>query len=260
MSIRLVRWWLLSVLLVACTSAPETPTPQPTAPPATPTPAPTNTPVPTPEGTAQAYFAAWQQGDYADMYALLTPESQAALAAADFEKQYRDNLLIMSATALTPTVTSVNQAADEAQVLAHLTYSTQLVGALETDITLPLKHTGQSWGVVYSPAVIWPELVDGKQLYMVPFTPDRGVIYDREGVPMVQNADVYAVGLVPGEVTPEAEEAVITGLARLTGISTDALVARYQIAVPEQYMPVAEALVALVDERFGYLFNLPGVR
>ena len=34
------------------------------------------------------------------------------------------------------------------------------------------------WGVVYSPALIWPELVNGNQLYMVPFVPDRGTIYD----------------------------------------------------------------------------------
>jgi penicillin-binding protein 2 len=260
-SIRCVALWLLGLLLAACARASTpAPTPVPPAPTSTATPAPTPTPPPSPDGVAQAYLSSWQAGDYAAMYALLASESQAALSRDDFEKQYRDNLTILSAVAITPTVTSVSESADGAQVRAHLTYATLLIGTLETDVTLTLERSPSgAWGVVYSPALIWPELVDGKQLYMVPFIPGRGAIYDRDGQPMAQVADVYAVGWVPSEVAPEAIDTVITGLSRLSGLSVDALNAQYQFAVPGQYIPLTEALAQEIDRRYGYLRGLSGV-
>src|SRR5205823_5283276 len=86
--------------------------------------------------------------------------------------------------------------------------------AQETDATLPLARAGGHWGVVFNPAVIWPDLVNGQKLYMVPFVPDRGTIYDRNGVPMATLTDTMAIGVVPGEID-SSNDNTASGLSRL---------------------------------------------
>jgi penicillin-binding protein 2 len=197
------------------------------------------------------------------MYALLAPSSQAGMSAAAFEKLYRDNLTIMSASAVTPTITAVSDAngsgdANAAQAQAHLTYATFVVGTLETDVTLPLQRAGGRWGVVFNPAVIWPDLVNGQKLYMVPFVPDRGTIYDRNGVPMVTQTDAVAIGLVPSEIISD-DTSTADGLSRLLGIPVADIQARAGNAVPDQYLAVGETSAAELA-RLSFVQNLAGVR
>ncbi len=259
-----LRLLLAVMVLAACRGGP--PSPAPTAPPnvpasatpapATPSPA-TPTVPPTAEGAARAYLSAWQAGDYAAMYALLAPESQSAYPPDQFEQQYRANLAIMSTAAYTPTLGAVTETGAAAEAQAHLTYSTNLAGVLETDVTLPLAQADGRWGVVFGPAMIWPELVDGQQLYMVPFVPDRGTIYDRNGVPLVAETDAVALGVVPAEV--EDHEGVQAGLGRLLGVPSATIKARYEFAAPDLYLPLGEVSAAEFA-RFGYLANVAGVR
>jgi len=254
---------LLSFLLAACVQTTPLPSPNVTllpTDPVTQTPAPTPTPPPTPREAVEQYLSAWQANDYAKMYSLLAPESQSALTPADFEQQYRSALITMTVTAITSTITQLTESAEAAQAQVHLTYATVIVGALEADVTLPLKRTASGgWGVVFSPAILWPDLLDGNQLYMVPFVAHRGRLFDRSGQPLAQEADVYSVGVVPGEILPDDVEAVLNDLARLTGFNIDRLNLRYQNAAPDQYLPLSEAPADLVENRFSHLFSRSGV-
>jgi penicillin-binding protein 2 len=258
---RLISLWLMFALLGACTPSP-TATPTPTSPLPTPivvTTLPSPTPPPTPRSAAEAYLAAWQAGDYAAMYALLASESQSAIAAADFEKQYRDVMGAMTATVITATVTGADESGDSPQVHAHVKYTTVLVGTLEADITLPLKRTSAGWGVAFNPALIWPDLVNGQKLYMAPLRPDRGSLYDRNGAPMVKYTDAYAIGLVPGEI--EDEGAVQGGLGRLLGVPGERILARYEFAAPDQYLALAEVGADEVEaNRLDWVLGLAGVK
>src|SRR5437660_6617757 len=73
------------LLLVAACGVPELPGQAPTATVA----APTATAVPKrPEDAADAFFSAWQQGQYSAMYDLLSAEAQAATAKDVFLRRY----------------------------------------------------------------------------------------------------------------------------------------------------------------------------
>ncbi|MEK6574424.1 MAG: NTF2-like N-terminal transpeptidase domain-containing protein, partial [Chloroflexota bacterium] len=75
------------LLLTACgLVSSSTPTPEPTLP----NPGHTTTLPPNPEGTASAFLNAWAQKDYAGMYSLLSPLSQAAISQEDFVARYTD--------------------------------------------------------------------------------------------------------------------------------------------------------------------------
>ncbi len=220
--------------------------------------APTDTPPLGARGTAVLFLAAWKNSDYAGMYALLAPDSRAAISAADFEQVYRKNLDIMSATIYTPTVTNMIETGDRAEAQAHLTYATRLVGTLEIDVKFPLQHSDERWGVVFVPAMIWPELVDGNQLYMVPFVPDRGILYDRNGVPMVTTTDAVAIGVVPNEISTE-DDSVAKSLSRLLGTSAADIRALYENAIQDQYVPLGEVSAEELS-KMSFVQGLPGLR
>jgi penicillin-binding protein 2 len=259
-SIRGLGWCWLIGLLAGC--RPAAPTVAPTG--ILPTPrvaatAPsTPTPLPTPRAAAEAYLSAWQRGDYAGMYRLLAPESQSAISAEDFANQYREVLGTLTADGIAAEVRGVSEGADASQVQVRVRFTTALTGALEAEIGLPLKRTGEAWGVLYSPAIIWPDLVNGQRLYMAPLRPDRGTIYDRNGAPMATHAEAYALGLVPGEIQDEA--AVQEGLGRLLGVPRASILKRYEFAAPDAYLPIAEVGADEIGSDFEYLFNLPGLR
>lgn len=248
------------LLLVGCRAEPTTPTP--TLPPpiiTTATAAASVTPAPPPLTAAEtvaAYLQAWQAKDYAAMYQYLTPASQAARSLADFTFQYTHTLDIMTATGVTATVTAVTDTAGAASV--HLVYPTVLIGVVETDVTFTLEKNADQWGIVFQPALLWPDLVDGKQLYMVPFVPDRGILYDRNGVPMVEMAEVYAVGMVPAELEPESR--VPGTLAVLFGIPAPLLQARIDAAAPDQYLAIGEIAKNDIPTRYEWLIGAPGTR
>ncbi len=94
---------------------------------------------------------------------------------------------------------------------------------------------------------------------MVPIIPDRGAIYDRNGQPLaVGGVPAYAVGLVPG-LLGESPDGVV-GVSRLLEIPVELINRELAVAVPDQYLSLGEAPGELVDARFGYLFNIPGVQ
>ncbi len=55
------------------------------------------------------------------------------------------------------------------------------------------------------------------RLRVVPELPARGLIYDRNGVQLVQNVPIFSAGVVPADVPAEALLPVVAELQRLTG-------------------------------------------
>ncbi len=254
---------VMVALLAACGGSPTStpaantlPTPivsTPTVPFTTPTPAELSTP----EIALAAYLEAYSEQDFARLVELVTPESRGD--SVDAFVQGLNGLVgdTLTATAIEARPGAVTTDGATATATVDLRYQTALVGELNTTVSIPLQRDSGSWHVVYSPAVVWPDLVTGQQLLMVVLASDRGSILDRNGVPMVENTSAYAVGFVPGELEQDSDG--VGGVARLFDIPVDVLNVRLANAVPEQYLSIGEAPASVVDARFGYLFNIPGV-
>ncbi len=225
----------------------------PTVPPATPTPAELSTP----DLALAAYLEAYSAQDFPRLAQLVTPDSLGESPEAF--QQALGKLLgdTLTATTIGTHVSAMTVDGATATATVDLKYTTALVGELNTTVSIPLRQDSGAWHIVYSPAVVWPDLVNGQQLLMVVLTPDRGPILDRTGTPMVENISAYAVGFVPGEL--EEDSPGVGGVARLFGIPVDVLNVRLANAVSEQYLSIGEAPASVVDSRYGYLFNVPGV-
>jgi hypothetical protein len=222
------------VLLVAGCSAPaQPPTPiPPTAPP------PTATPVPKrPEDAANAYFGAWQQGQYSAMYDMLTADAQASIAKGAFVTRYtniHDGIgeLKLSAQATGP-------AGSDAGVPFHVTRTVAVFGDVAEDNWLPLAQDASgSWKVAWTPGLIFKGLTSSNKVAVSPDVPKRGRILDRNGKALADNGAILSVGVVPGQIKDEA--AMLQALSDALGIPPDTIKQRYQGGQPDWFMPITD--------------------
>ena len=129
------------------------------------TPLPTVAP-PSPEATAAAFLSAWQAGQYADMYRLVSPPVQAAMDVENFTARYQEALQAATVLTITTQLQAALREGDHAYVAFQLTLETALVGALSTDVVMPLGLYDQQWRVDWDEGLIWPQLAGGHYFQM----------------------------------------------------------------------------------------------
>jgi penicillin-binding protein 2 len=243
-------------LLISCNGTP-------TAAPVTPTstsipifpPTPTSLP-PSPDATAATFLNAWKAGDYAEMYARLSPESRAAIDIDGFTQRYQNALSNATVLTVTTRLQSTLREEDRAQVAFHLELDTALVGSLITDTIMTLSlHEGQ-WWVNWNAGVIWPQLADDHYFRMDYSIPIRANIYDRNGLALAAEGTIVTVGVIPGQI--EDEEAVLETLVPVTGLPREEIRGKYASAPAEWKVPIAD-ISADVSVDYNDSLSIPGI-
>jgi penicillin-binding protein 2 len=64
----------------------------------------------------------------------------------------------------------------------------------------------------------YQERAENNRLRVVPVMPSRGLIFDRNGIPLVENAPRFSVGIVPADLPREKEPQVLPQLEALAGV------------------------------------------
>ncbi|MCB0155993.1 MAG: hypothetical protein KDF65_14450, partial [Anaerolineae bacterium] len=123
----------LGVLLVTGGCTADLGSRVPTEPTLTPLPTPTPTPLPSADGVAQAYLAAWHTGDFAAMYALLTPPSQQSLTLENFRARYLQAMNEATVTEVVTQLQSLLHDGPQASAIFYTTWQTSLFGVIEAD-------------------------------------------------------------------------------------------------------------------------------
>ncbi len=246
--LRFIHFCLIIALLSACASsngepggsllgnvfATDTPTPPlPTAQVRT-------TPAPDVRAAVTEYLQAMQTDSYEVMYAMLTKESQSAVTLENFSKQYNNALNTMSAKSFEFTINSSQLSPYDAEVAYSIKYQTVLAGDIQRNIVMRLKNENNAWKVVWDPSLILPELAGGNQLAMEYSTPARGNIYDREGNPLVAQADAFAFGIQTDQIDYEMVDALTGELGRLCGYDPVFIRNRIDALGPGWYIPMCE--------------------
>lgn len=231
------------------------PTDRPTIPPTEP---PTATPLPpSPEASAAAFLDAWEAGDYATMYALLSPESQAAIGPGDFEQRYQNALSAATVLTVTTRLHAVLQEQSQARASFHLELDTALVGTLITDTVMALSRHNRQWGVEWDAGLIWPQLAGDHYFRMNYSIPVRANIYDRNGLGLATEGTNVTVGVVREKMEDEA--ALLETLSTLTGLAPNDIQARYATAQPSWRVPIADISAEQSVEYNDLLSSIPGL-
>jgi len=275
---RLSILFLAAILLSACKTA-ATPTVGQTltVEPATPSPSatlpPTITPTPRPDARAraEAFLSAWQADDYTAMHALLSAESQAALTLEDLTNHMRGVAIEAALESIEYEILSVEESAPQATVRYRLTYHSNLVPDFQDETGMTLLLEGDEWRVKWEDTIVMSLLSGANYLSMNrdDYTPPRGVIFDRNGEIMAGDSQVYAVGLDMSTYDPEFADAVISTLARLSGVPAVNIEARIESALANavQYLSFGEyptqraaAYESALNDLSGITWNVYGSR
>ncbi len=255
--------WLILffLLLLGCTAETvETPAVIPTPTLTLQPPGVQTTSVPDPKEAAQAFLEAWQEEDYAGMYAQLSTLSQEAVLAEDFEALYRSVAADGALAGVDFEILSQLTNPTRAQVSYRTTLQSVLVGDIQRESVLNLALENGVWKVQWEEQNVLPELAGGNRLSMDVRVPSRGNIYDRDGSALVAQTDAVALGLDTSQVDPDQENALLTELWRLTGIRPEAIRPSLQnYREYGWYLPIAEVSADEVAARDSVLSGYAGL-
>ena len=251
---RTLQFVLMALLLVACslggTGSSDLPTPQ----------IDTNS-APDAEGSVSAYLSAWNSGDYAAMYELLSAQSRASISFEDFQARYAN---VATQTNLFKVDYEILQSLinpSSAQVGYRVTLNSAVIGAITRDTNMDLSLESGQWRVVWDDRIILPELSGGNTLSLERFVPARGIIYDRNGNALATNTQAVAVGVYPSLIESGDEDQVVTELARVSGLDAQRIseLVFPENDTPDYYVPIAEVSADQFNARAGAWDQLSGI-
>lgn len=242
---------ILAALLAACKAASPTPDQLPTPallvnPTSSLAPTPTITPTPLPDARAraEAFLAAWQADDYPAMYNMLAAESRSALSLEDLTNHMRGVAIEAALESIDYQILSVEEDASQATARYSVTFHSNLVPDFSDQTAMTLLLEDGEWRVKWEDTIVMSLLSGANYLSMNrrDYTPERGVIYDRNGNLLAGESEVYAVGLNMFAYNPEFSEAVINTLARLSGVPVKNIEIRLETAIANatQYLSFGE--------------------
>jgi penicillin-binding protein 2 len=216
------------------------------------------TKAPTPESAARAFLDGWQSNDFPKMYALLSSLSRDAMSEEDFKAFYEDVGLQTTLRSLDYAILSVDMTPTEATVQFEVTLHTILVGDITKQPRMLLKYQEGGWKVAWDEKTVLPELENGNRLVIYRDRPARGNIYDRNGLALAAETEAVEIGIVSGEINDEGQVVAYVALALKIPREMVRLMIDYDH--PDWYTPVGDVAKTDIEEIFGTLQNLGGVR
>jgi cell division protein FtsI/penicillin-binding protein 2 len=181
------------------------------------------------EPAVQAFLLDWQQGKYAQAAALTNGDADRVtdeLAAAYTDVDATNAFFAMKSVAQHgSTATAEYQATvDLAQPGEQWTYTGQF----------QLTSVGGQWLIDWAPEAINPGLAAGDRLAVVTSFPQRALITDMNGHPLVGETADYHIGVYPAKLTNEAATAAKFSAA--TGLDKQQVLGEIQSAPPDSFL------------------------
>jgi len=181
------------------------------------------------EPTVQAFLLDWQFGRYAQAAALTT--GNAGQVVNQLAAAYTD----LDATSTCLAMNSVTQQGDRATATFKATVDLAEGGQQWTYIgkfSLAVKN-GQ-WLVDWAPTVIDPELGPGDRLAVLTAYPQRALVEDSDGRPLLTESTDYHIGVYPGKLSNASQTA--TEFAQITGLNEQQVLGQIRAAPPLQFL------------------------
>ncbi|HEX4692303.1 MAG TPA: penicillin-binding transpeptidase domain-containing protein [Solirubrobacteraceae bacterium] len=160
------------------------------------------------QAAAQHFADAWQRGDYAAMYRLITPAARRARSQAAFTGLYRAVRRQATITKVAPQAVGTVR---NGRSLVPVRVQTRLFGTLRGKVTLPIEDSGSGSYVAWTPSLRLPGLRPGEAVTRrILRTPARASVLAADGSRL---ADHPASAAIAG--TPPAAGQAGTGLEAL---------------------------------------------
>ncbi len=143
--------------------------------------------VSTPRDVVTAFLNAWSAGDYDAMYARISERSQSMTTQVVFREIYTSTDETIRKTGVTHTISSIEEQGESAAVTYNVSVASSLFGEIPDDNrVMRLVRENGEWRVAWSQMDIFDGYAPGSRLEVDSERQTRGNIYDRNGLPLVE--------------------------------------------------------------------------
>ncbi|MGQ0679747.1 MAG: penicillin-binding transpeptidase domain-containing protein [Actinomycetota bacterium] len=208
----------------------------------------------TPEQALGTYLSAWAKADYDAMAGELFREVK------DLRAVHEQIWETLGATDLTLEPGEVEQDGPIARASFALTWRLRGAGEWSYEGAVELEEREGRWLVVWSPAVIHPELAGGgTELRRTRTWPPRGKILAGDGKPITEQRPVVVVGIEPRRVADR--ETMIQALVDNLGVDPARIVADLEQPDlrPDWFLPVVELPAERYEQVKPAIHPVPGL-
>lgn len=212
----------------------------PEAPKATkaPTPGPGETAAPTAEPTATPLPTA-------EPTAVPAEVTDHRMTKTEFKKRYTDIFEAMGLTAITAQIISEVNGTLNASVVYRMAYLTSKAGNLIFDFTVNSEYH-EGWVVMWDPSLIFPNMEWGDTMLMGTNYPDRGEIFDAEGILLAENVPAVTIYCIPSKIQLKDGGKAVTDVKTLFK-AEDKDLTPDQLLEKELYVPFEQAVAAVPE-------------
>ncbi|KGP90631.1 peptidoglycan glycosyltransferase [Pontibacillus chungwhensis BH030062] len=217
---------------------------------------------PKPEDTFAAYMDAWDQGEYGEMYNLLSDRSKAGITKEEFTKLYTTiyEEIVMENLKVTYELSKEEQEYDkESNPVFDFDVTMDTIGGKinfshKAELVYDEGEETDRWAMKWSHSMVFPEMEEGETAQVDTVSPERGEIYDVNGEGLAVKGPVQEVGIVPGVM--ENEEELKKRLSEILGLSVEEINQKLNQSWVKDDLFVPLAMVADTDkERLDAILN-----
>lgn len=174
-----------------------------------------------PEAVFNQYISYLQNGEYEQMYQLLTDETKANYSQDVFVSRNKNIYNGIEAENIKVENLEVTEETSDTVILSYDMSLDTIAGNISFSNQVSLsKNQDDEYRISWSSEIIYPDLDDTERVRVSTTTAKRGSIYDRNGILLAGEGTVSSVGLVPEEMSKNSEED-IEKLSELLEISVD---------------------------------------
>lgn len=130
------------------------------------------------------------------------------ISAKEFAEKYEQIFTAIGLSEVSYVVRNVSDASITSSVDYKMTFETEL-GQMNNEYTINAAFENGRWGVLWTPALIFPTMEWGDKLLVGINYPKRGEIFDAEGELLVKNLSPITVFCVPNQIPAEEKDEVI---------------------------------------------------
>ena len=203
-----------------------------------PTPGPGETAAPTAEPTATPLPTA-------EPTAVPAEVTDHRMTRTEFKRRYTDIFEAMGLTAITAQIVSEVNGTLNASVVYRMAYLTSKAGNLIFDFTVNSEYH-EGWVVMWDPSLIFPNMEWGDTMLMGTNYPDRGEIFDAEGILLAENVPAVTIYCIPSKIQLKDGGKAVTDVKTLFKAEDKSLTPD-QLLEKELYVPFEQAVAAVPE-------------
>ncbi|MCM3761632.1 penicillin-binding transpeptidase domain-containing protein [Alkalihalobacillus oceani] len=226
----------------------------------------------TPEEAFHDFAGYLQQGNYEEMYELLTDSAKEAISAKAFIERYEKIYQGIEAKELTINVEQIDEETKRSKNEPYPLSFTQRMLTRAGEVTtaavaeLVFHDETKTWKIDWTPGLIFPELAEGDKVRVETLPAKRGELFDRNRSGLAVNGVMYEIGLVPERI--ESEQETVEQLAHVLGLSQQQIkeALQQEWIKPDMFVPLLsipveqQETVAQIHDIAGATYREVGAR